>query len=785
MKIRFQQKRLILGCLFALFSLLLIFAAASEASPLRQVQVDINNKEKAPWDVAPIRDLKPAQIVQMSQLDADECFGPTEPTVWFADDNVITIDGCHTTWTLTDLAAHPLITPDFLELVDPVNKIWMLREKLHITEGVTFNFFGGEDGDVNWLRLHSDDESGIYLRGTNSTLRFVDTKVTSWNEATGAVDEAWDKSGRSYIAVRTNLYPGRATNPATDCDDNGGSQEIHEARMDVINSEMSYLGYYAGEAYGVSWKVFAHDRFMTGRSLYDLVDVFGEVRNSKFDNDFFGGYTYGGYCMEFTDNLYENNMQYGLDPHDDSDHLLIDNNVFRNNGTHGFICSVYCNNLVITNNESYGNGLHGIMLHRHTNDTLVENNVSYDNGGMGIIIFDSHDNIVRNNEVRNNGGAGLAVTVGASNNVFEDNLVEGHRDITTGKGYVVQGFMGTDEPYEGDGRPKNNIFRNNEIIAYKSPLVRMKESSDNIFEDNNFTLISDDEPLNVFDFSPGYGNIVKAQQFSADTEIGNYIRTAIRTDIETLPEAWTIVEDLDLNETFNIVHHSAGTTYTQFRDSRNYIFKSGDKQLPTMVTTSDSSLDMRFDVVGGNEPLTVLNFIVVPENGTVSITPKAWSAESYEWVEDSEDGAENVMHTLGSLTAGDCYEVRANGNEFTAIEANDSAEISFIYEGGYQKSQRFTVTPVDNDSCNPAEKVAVVSAENDSSEPAQFEVATLGEEESEQLLVLPTASALGVGTVERPEAADIILLAALATISFVAIIVLSGLYILRSRTTKA
>ena len=38
--------------------------------------------------------------------------------------------------------------------------------------------------------------------------------------------------------------------------EDGGSQEYYEARMDVVNSEIAYLGYDNAESYGIVWKVY-------------------------------------------------------------------------------------------------------------------------------------------------------------------------------------------------------------------------------------------------------------------------------------------------------------------------------------------------------------------------------------------------------------------------------------------------------------------------------------------------------------------------------------------------
>ena len=167
--------------------------------------------------------------------------------------------------------------------------------------------------------------------------------------------------------------------------------------MDIRRSEMAYLGHYAAEAYGLTWKVSGN-----GPGLYDRVDVLGEVTDSHIHHNYFGIYTYGGHGIRIVNNQINDNVMYGIDPHDDSDFLLIDGNDVHDNGTHGIICSQRCDNIVIRNNFSHDNGGNGIMLHRNTNDSLVEGNLCRNNADSGLAVFDSHRNVVRRNILQNN-----------------------------------------------------------------------------------------------------------------------------------------------------------------------------------------------------------------------------------------------------------------------------------------------------------------------------------------------------------------------------------------------
>jgi parallel beta-helix repeat protein len=411
-------------------------------------------------------------------------------------------------------------------------KQWLLRRSLQVEEGATLIIRGGAAGDVVWLKLRSVDTAptaeepfgGVFLRAKNSTLRIEGTKVTSWDDVNQVVDStysvddpttpAYEGNGRSYISARSLIEGDTAGNirplaPPTACGVNGGTREPYEGRMDVVNSEVAYLGYKFSESWGLSWKVDykgpANPTYdLPSRQLFAEVDIFGSITGTTIHDNYFGAYTFGGYCMDFKDSVYEDNIKYGLDPHDDSDYLVITGNTFRRNGSHGLICSRYCNNLLIADNTSYRNiGVanedeikepyaHGIMIHRSVTDSIVERNTSYENNGGGIAVFESYNNIIRNNTVRNNGQAALRLSVGSHNNLFESNILEGlnsTEQTLTRPGYIIYTYKGSDlpEPGASDGFVRNNVFRNNQMTGYKSPLIRLQEGIGNIFEGNTIT----------------------------------------------------------------------------------------------------------------------------------------------------------------------------------------------------------------------------------------------------------------------------------------------------------
>lgn len=82
-------------------------------------------------------------------------------------------------------------------------------------------------------------------------LTSVCIQVFSWDEAAGTYDEDYE-DGRSYISVISEVI----TDEDKACVGRA-KKTMGEARMDIVSSEIGYLGYYDSEAYGLTWKVCA------------------------------------------------------------------------------------------------------------------------------------------------------------------------------------------------------------------------------------------------------------------------------------------------------------------------------------------------------------------------------------------------------------------------------------------------------------------------------------------------------------------------------------------------
>lgn len=330
--------------------------------------------------------------------------------------------------------------PELAKLINNKNileslgeKEWILRKNLFIDDGVTLIIDGK---DVSWLKLKSTTENFAWLKAENGNILINKTKITSWDEIKNDFDQNIE-DGRSYILQKS------------------------DGRMDIKESELAYLGYAGfpkrgnpfGGPYGISLKI-QNNTFQNELSTGSIVD-------SKIHHNFFGVYTFGVTGAVFINNDVFENLEYGIDPHDDSNNLLIEGNRVYKNGNHGIIASKRCFKNIIRGNFSQNNKLHGIMLDKNSNNNLVENNFSSDNVN-GMAINSSSENLIINNNFFEN-------KFGIRANNFSNNNFLGYNKITESeKGIFI---------YQNSNR--NYIFRN-DFVDNKTK-IQFRQGSENFF----------------------------------------------------------------------------------------------------------------------------------------------------------------------------------------------------------------------------------------------------------------------------------------------------------------
>jgi len=574
-------------------------------------------------------------------------------TVRFAStSNTVYVTGPGTC-TLTDLVAKG-VKPAQLAKADAAAKVWLLTANLRLEGGARLDLHGGASGDVSQLRLRSDPDSGavagqprkfVFIRAEWGTIDLASTKVTSWS---GTGPDTNYADGRAFIHVRSLR-------------DSTGA--VRTSRMDISDSEISYLGYNAAESYGLVWKV-------SGTPTADLfknVDVLGNVTGSIIHHNYFGAYTYGAYGMRWVGNEFHHNVSYGLDPHDDSDNLLIKGNQSHDNGNHGIICSQRCDNLVIENNVVERNTGHGIMIHRSVTGTVVRNNTSNANTDTGIVVFDSDGNTIENNTVKGN-LRGIRLSVGSAGNTFTGNTVD------ASQGYGIYLYKGSDAPAGDDGRPRNNTFTGNTITNSGSYAVYLGEADSNTFTGNTFS-----GNRNGLYFNGSVGNKVDGIADGMAVETFGASGVPARTTLGGFGSA--------------VVKLNAYAT-TTLEDTAGRAFDVSGKALATTVGTGTSSLALT-SANAGTAPVVYRRALVVRTGGgSATVDPTAWTtgtSPTLTWAAKLTVASQSLSTKVGGLTSGATYKVTRTGMSTKTLTASSAGEVSFTDSPGTTSTVTYTL----------------------------------------------------------------------------------------------
>ncbi|CAM9830342.1 unnamed protein product, partial [Hapterophycus canaliculatus] len=304
----------------------------------------------------------------------------------------------------------------------------------------------------------------LQVRGHGGSLYFSHTVVTSWDVTAKKPQEEY-KDGRSFLNCVSEKLTGETCVGMA-------KNEMGECRMDIINSEMGYMGWFDSESYGLTWKVRGFCKDLSNPDVFETTNVYGDILNSDIHHMYYGHYTYGHQGGVWDNNKMHDNWQYGFDPHDDSDYLTISNNEVYNNVNHGIIASKRCNNVKIFNNVVRDGGADaaGIFLHRSSDDAEVYNNKIYNMQDAGIALLESKNARIYENTI-DGAQFGIRMSLGSEGNTVYRNKFNDCSD----QGLYT--YEGSDEPTAGvsDGRPLANWFHDNDITNTKKG-VKLKNS---------------------------------------------------------------------------------------------------------------------------------------------------------------------------------------------------------------------------------------------------------------------------------------------------------------------
>jgi parallel beta-helix repeat protein len=556
------------------------------------------------------------------------------------------------TTTLTQIRANTPSLPS--SALTRSGNVWYLAAELRIEDGVTLLLHGSSiGGDVDELRLKSDSGGEVNLWAEYGTIDIDSTIVRSWNASAGTVDTSYS-DGRAHIRARSFL---------------GSDGVARESRMDIKNSEISYLGYNAAESYGLVWKVIGDPG--SNFELYDKVDVFGDILNSRIHHNYYGIYTFGLLGGQWLGNEVDHNVGYGFDPHDDSDDLLIEDNDVHDNGFHGIIASKRCNNVIVRNNRSYANKQAGIMLHRSSDDGIIEGNQVYDNTDSGIALFASWRIVVRNNTLQRNGRSGVRFSMGAGDNRVESNTLDGGGD-----GFEF--YQGTDTPEPGDdARPDGNLVLNNIVRNLSGQAISMTDSDSNTFQGNTFSAI---------------GNLELTFEGSSKVKLNkNTFPAGTVADLQGDSSHRT---DLDVYNTSTLKVALDDYSTARFRDNSRKIFDP-DQAVYTTASASSSLLTLTAANTGGSSTVVTRQLFATPASGSIKVNPTAWGGTTgtKSWNVQSSSSSVSVAYVVGNLAPGASYDVRRGSSVIATLIADSAGRVGFSNAPGSTSTVGYSVQP--------------------------------------------------------------------------------------------
>ncbi len=548
--------------------------------------------------------------------------------------------------TLTDIkAAFPAAA---LDLLDVTQKIWLLRADLVINDGSELRLRGDSGGgDVNELRLLSDNSGAtntvVSITADWGSLDMEGTRITSWDTAAAGPDTDPVTFGRAYIRVRSRLSANGVT--------------ALESRMDITNSEISFLGWNASESYGLVWKV---EGSASNLNIFGQVNVLGHVVNSHIHDNYIGAYTFGAAGIQWLTNEVDHNAQYGIDLQDHSDRALVQGNNLHHNGNHGLLASINCDQLTISANLSSSNAQCGIQLDQDSDDSMVEGNQCSDNGSSGIGLSASLRNTITTNLLLRNLQAGARLSLGSA-----DNVVQGNECASNSLyGFYLQIGSGTPLPND-DGRPKRNLFAANLVHDNLVEPIRLSDGDDNIFATNTFNTTG-----TRLRFQRGLRNILDGNIIPAGV--------AARTEADTTSSALTYVRN---QSPLLIELGPMGSTI--FTDGGGRIYQPDRAIVPTEITTLGSTLSLTTTNIGSSSTIVGRNLWGSASPGTAVVNHVVWTnAAKKQWTVVAGSSGQGLAFTVGDLAPNSPHFVHKAGSVLAGLNSDSLGQLRFLDSSG-------------------------------------------------------------------------------------------------------
>jgi hyaluronan synthase len=612
--------------------------------------------------------------------------------------NTLVVTGRETAITLSEIAGY---APRGL-LTQTAPGEWLLAANLEITDTVTLQLRGRErGGDADWLKLRSDAGGFVSLRTIDGRIVMERTRVTSWDAGAQGFDERTE-DGRAFVLAKNS------------------STRVADTRLDIVSSELAYLGYSAPESYGVSWRV------SKGGSRI----VTGTVIGSYFHHNHFGAFTFGAQNMIWRGNEFAYNISYGLDPHDDSNYFLVEYNSFHHNGRHGLIFSKRCVGNVIRYNTSEYNRYHGFMLHEDSNQNLVEHNLARFNQD-GFAVYESRANVLRQNTAESNRGSGFRLngkeatrpTIG---NYLADNQIRanakgvyiyGFAPATILVGNTVSGQTGDGVDVRADGAfvgapGRGNVITGNrrgivlangvqgaalvanQIEGQARDAVVLAASRDSVVRDNTIArnggrgVWADGavQPVVLHnDLRENQGLPVsvaggEGARLARNTVHGGAYHIAQAADV--------VIEDADAH-VLQLVERAA----VDVVDRDGNVLAFGDGRLTTSAAAAAALRVRGTEARARNVSVTPAGLALSHDSGSVQLASLN-RGDVVSWGASGIAVAGPVLHVVQGLRPGAEYQLEVDGRPHAAALADATGKAAFAYVGGYPEQgqlRRFAV----------------------------------------------------------------------------------------------
>ncbi len=295
--------------------------------------------------------------------------------------------------TVPELAAK-LTAQSFTNLLlDQGNGIWLLKANVLINPTAQLSVID----PVKELRLESIPGNFVNINAYRGGYLLINAiKVTSWDSATNVVDQN-TANGRSYLVAQE-----------------GG-------RMDIVNSEIAYLGWGANEVSGLAWR-----KRLTSANA--TTGATGTVQGSNIHDNYYGLFASGAYGLKILNNQVHNNLGYGIDARDSSEALEIASNDVFANADNGLVIGRQSQNNQVHDNQVHDHTQDGIVLEQSATANLISNNNAFNNR-TGIALSQASANQVQNNQLHNN-VTGVTLEAKYSPSAPIDNITTGNQVVS-------------------------------------------------------------------------------------------------------------------------------------------------------------------------------------------------------------------------------------------------------------------------------------------------------------------------------------------------------------------